>query len=143
MPMLGLFALLAMFGLPGRGRTLTAAARLRAQLPGFVPDPDRLGEEDGRALFAAARSALRGPAAEQPSLLAREMESVLGAAKRAPGLGATLGLLLLYSFGFACALAGIFGVALAVRPAEWRPVHAPGWHAEFPGGPFGTRDSTG
>lgn len=143
MPMLGLFAVLAMFGLPGRWRTLGAAARLRKQHPDLVADPDRLGESESRAVFAAARSALTGASAEQPALLAREMESILGAAKRAPGLGATLGLLLLYALGLAGALAGGLGLALAVRPVEWRTVHRSDWRAEFPSEPFGSRDSTG
>lgn len=143
MPMLGLFALLALFGLPARWRTLSAAARLRREVPDLVADPDRLGEPDGRALFAAARSSLRGASAEHPALIAREMESILGAAKRAPGLLATLGLLGLYLIGFACALVGLVGLSLALRPAEWQAVHAAGWSAEFPNAPFAGPDSTG
>ncbi len=132
MVVLGLFIVLSLFALPLRWRILSAAARLRHQHPMLEPDPDRLGEPERQALFTAARTALRAPASETPSEVGRAMESILGAAKRAPGVLATAGLLLAYGVGLAVAAIGIVLLTIPVGPVEWQTVAGPGWRAEFP-----------
>lgn len=129
---LALFAGFALFGLPNRWRVLSEAASLRRQRPALDPDPDRLGEDDGRALFAAARTALREPARDHAGAVAEAMESILAATQRAPGALASVGLLLLYGLGLVVAVVGLFMASAHDGAVEWQRVGGPGWSAEFP-----------
>lgn len=119
-------------GLPARWRTLTAAASLRKRLPTLHPDPEQLGEAYGRAVFAAAQATLGFPAREQPASVARTMESLLDATKRAPGTLASLGLLSVYGLGLVCAFAAVVLLSFHLGPVEWQYRTEEGWRAEFP-----------
>ena len=136
MQVLGAFALLSLFTLPARWRTLTAATALRKQLPSIVPDPDQLGGAEARTVFAAARAVVQYPASEDSSKVALEMESLLGAMKRAPGVAASIGLLSVYGLGLVCSVFGLVGLVIFAGPVEWRTVEQPGWRAEFPSRPL-------
>jgi Zn-dependent protease len=140
MPMLLAFALFGLIALPGRWRTLRAAAQLRAQHPRLAPDPDALDDAAGRALFAAARAL---PTADDPTRLASAMESILQAAKRPPGLGATLGLGALYGFALAAAAGGAIFLVAMQAPVKWRVQEEPGWRVEFPHPPSSYRKNGG
>lgn len=132
---LGFFAVLGLLILPLRWRVLKAAAALRRQSHALVPDPDRLADTDGRAVFAAARSVLRPPASGKPETVAGTMEAILDAAKPAPGLLASLGLLALYGLGLLAGTVAVIVLASETASANWRPFAQPDWHGEFPSAP--------
>jgi Zn-dependent protease len=136
MYLLALFALLSLGGLPRRWRTLSAAAALRDQHPSVQPDSDRLGEEESRTVFTAAQAVLQHPANERAGDVAETMEAILNATRRAPGVPATLGLLVLYLAGFACSAVGIFLVFLNTGPVEWQGFERGGARVEFPRAPL-------
>lgn len=129
------FAVLGLLALPVRWRVLKGAAALRRQYPTLVPDPDNLADPDGRAAFMAARCALRGPACEKPDAIAGTMEAILDAAKPAPGILASLGLLALYGFGLLIGTVAVFTLASETSPANWRSFAQPDWQIEFPSQP--------
>lgn len=135
------FAVFGLVALPARWKVLQLAATLRQKLPAIPPDPLRLEELEARALFDGARIALTGRFREQPTALANTMEQLLDATKRAPGIAASLGLLLLYG---AAAIIGLFSVIVIASqdgPIEWRTVQLPGCHAEFPQKPMQLDDT--
>ena len=135
-PMLGLFALLGLLGLPQRWRILKAAAALRTEFPHFDPDPKKLSEAEERALFDAALGSLRVTGPLPLSTVAATMHSIADATPRPPRVLASLGLILLYLFTWVVALVGI--VLLAVQtggPVQWKFVEHSGWRAEFPAEP--------
>ena len=133
--LLGLFAVLALVRLPRRLRILKAAALLRRQHPALIPDPDSLGDSEGRAVFAAAREILPMPAREQPTMLAVTMEGVLDGTKRAPGVLATLGLLGVYGLAMLAGLVGVVLVASETGSADWRTFEQTVWRVDFPQDP--------
>jgi Zn-dependent protease len=130
--LLAAVAAFSLIGLPQRWRVLNAAAVLRRQHPTFVPDPETLGEVEGRAIFGAARAIVPASAGEQPAAIARTMESVVDGMKRAPGALASLALLAVYAFTTVCGLIGIVWLAMETRSASWQVVEQAGWHADFP-----------
>jgi Zn-dependent protease len=151
MYLLALFALMSLGGLPRRWRTLGAAVEVRGRHPEILSDPERLTEEQSRTVFSAAQSTLQYPMSEQAGSVAEGMEAILGATKRAPGVLATLGLLVLYVAGLLAAFLGIIGLSLHTGPVEWHRYEHAGWSAEFPRPPFaapatfetgGARDSS-
>jgi Zn-dependent protease len=133
--MLGFFALFTVTRLPLRWRTLTVAAKLRKAHPGLVPDPDNLGDGEGRTVFGAARGLLPLPAGDQPAPVARSMEAILDGMKRAPGALASIGLLFIYGVGLLAATFGIVLIAGDTRSASWQPFQQANWSAEFPATP--------
>jgi len=134
--LLGFFALTSLLALPARWRILTAAASLRREQPGLPADPDALSELQSRALFSAARSAVRDAARSNAPELARGMEGILQDTRRAPGVGATLGLLTAYAGGFVVVLVASGWLFAMSGPVEWRQHRAAGWSAEFPRAPW-------
>jgi Zn-dependent protease len=129
---LGFFALFTITRLPQRWRTLGVASRLRTQYPTVLPDPEGLGDVEGRAVFAAARGLLAPPHNEQPAVVARTMEALLDGMKRAPGALASIGLLLVYGISLLVAAFGVVFVANQTGPASWQTFEQPAWRAEFP-----------
>lgn len=133
--MLALFAALPLGGLPRRWRLRGASDALRATRPAISPDPDQLGDEDARDVFTAARAALGPPANQNAASVAEGMESLLGSTRRAPGVFASLGLLLLYAVGAGAALVGVFWLLLSHGTVQWERFARSDWSAEFPRAP--------
>jgi hypothetical protein len=142
MYVLAAFAAFGLLLLPMRWRVLRAAGRLRRERPSMLADPEALGEEDGRAVFEAARALLPAQAGNKPASLAGVMEQLLDATKPAPRVMATLGLLALYGVGLLIGLVGVVVVASQTGPASWRAVQGPSWRAEFPNDPVATAPTT-
>lgn len=129
MLVLGVFVLFNLLAIPAHWRVLTAAARLRKQLPTLDPDPERLDEPDSRIVFEAARTVR---VSWKPSQIAQTMDSILAATKRAPGMGATMGLIGVYGLGVVVSMFGIGLLSVHLGPVEWRTFAGPQWRAEFP-----------
>jgi Zn-dependent protease len=139
---LGVFVLLSLAALPARWRLLSAAARLRRAHPDLAADPDQLDEGEGRAVFAAAQATLGHPGSEHAGNVARIMEAILDALKRAPGVLATLGLLALYGLGLVCVLVGVFAHVAQTGIEEPTVVARAAWRIDFPGRPLAGPDDS-
>lgn len=135
-PILAIFSLLGLVGLPARWRILKAASALRHEHPHLEPNPTKLSDAEERAVFAAANTALQARGLPPPSIVATTMHTILDAAQRPPSVRASLGLIMLYLATWCVALAGF--VLLSVHtggPVEWKVVEQDGWRAEFPAQP--------
>ncbi len=134
---LALFAALPLGGLPRRWRLRGASDALRAAMPAIPADPDQLGDDDARHVFTAAQTALGYPANQNAASMAEGMEALLGSTRRAPGVFATLGLLLLYTLGACAAIVGVFWLLLSHGTVQWERFARSDWSAEFPRAPIG------
>jgi Zn-dependent protease len=132
---LAVFALLGLLLVPSRWRVLGAAGRLRRELADVDPDPDKLDDVQGKAVFSAACAILNGPASNNASQVAATMESILDALRRPPGVLASMALLTLYGATWLFALFGVVFVALTSGEPNWRAIDRGAVRAEFPGEP--------
>lgn len=135
MYVVALFVGFNLLGLPRRWKVLGAASRLRGAHPAFFPDPEALGEAEGRAVFDAARAIVPGAAGERPGAISGTMESIVDDMRRAAGVLASMGLLAVYGVASVLGLVGILWLATETRSADWRIVEQPGWRADFPQAP--------
>jgi Zn-dependent protease len=143
MYVVALFVGLSILGLPRRYKVLKAATRLRRAHPTFIPDPEALGEVEGRAIFGAARAIVPGAAGDQPRAISSTMESIVDAMKRAPGVLASMGLLAVYGVASVLGVIGILWVSMETRSASWRIVEHEGWRVDFPQAPQQTAERDG
>lgn len=141
--LLGFFVLMSLRGLPRRWRILGGAAAFRSALPQAPADPERLTDEDARALYSGARGALGHPARESAGAIAGAMEEMLDASQRSPGVFATIGLLSLYALGVVCTVVGLFFHVNSMGAEEWQWVRTGEARVEFPRDAFGGAGAAG
>ncbi|MBI5167958.1 MAG: hypothetical protein HZA61_00575 [Candidatus Eisenbacteria bacterium] len=141
--LLGFFVLMSLRGLPRRWRVLGGAAAFRSARPEAFADPERLADEDARVLFAESRAAVGPPANESAGAIAGAMEEMLDASQRAPGVFATIGLLLLYALAVVCTFAGIFFHVSGMGAETWRWVRTGEARVEFPRDVYGIAGAAG
>lgn len=132
--MFGLFAfvLLGMFALPFRYRVLKAASGLDRHVLAGNHDPEQLSDAQLFPVYLAARDVLSLDTRDDPQKIGQTMESVLEAAKPAPGILATILLLAGYGVSLVVGLVAIFGLFAMNPTASWRNVSGQGFHIDAP-----------